>query len=129
MEKTQLILCDSDVLIELFDRNNEKVIVKLNSLGPQNLCISSITYSEILFGSRDKAHQKKLVSNLDKFLLVPISTRIDDLHRELVKEYSLSHKLHIQDALVAATSLILEIPLFSFNKRDFNFIEGLILIS
>lgn len=128
MEKTQLVLCDSDVLIELFDRNNEKAIIKLNALGPGNLCISSVSYSEILFGSRDKIHHRKLVRSLDKFLLIPISTRIDNLHRKLIREYSLSHKLHVQDALVAATALTLDIPLFTFNKRDFDFIAGLILV-
>ncbi len=39
--------------------------------------------------------------------------------------YSKSHSLKIPDALNGATSLYYKIPLFTYNKKDFNFIKEL----
>ena len=58
-----MILCDSDVLIEVFDRNNRKLIERLLGYDENQLCVSSISYSEIIFGSINKRHQKDLLSS------------------------------------------------------------------
>ncbi len=38
---------------------------------------------------------------------------------------SLSHKLCIPDALIAATALIYSIELYTLNSKDFQFIENI----
>jgi predicted nucleic acid-binding protein len=48
---------------------------------------------------------------------------------ELIKTYRLSHGLAIPDALIAATAIITELELFTYNQRDFRFISGLKLFS
>ena len=123
-----MILCDSDVLIEVFDRNNQKLIQQLLGYDANRLCVSSITYSEIIFGSTNKKHQKDLLNYLDKFILLEVNQQIDMIHRKLVLDHSLSHKLRIQDALIAASALRYDIPLYTLNKRDFSFIKELVLI-
>jgi len=128
MEEKGLIICDSDVIIEFFDRANKSIENRLVEMGRENLCISSVTYSEIIFGSIDKDHLTTLSKGLEKFIVVDIDQRVDTIHRELVKKYSLSHKLGIQDALIAATALNYEIKLFTLNTKDFKFIEGLELL-
>ena len=128
MEEKGLIICDSDVIIEFFDRANKSIENRLVEMGRENLCISSVTYSEIIFGSTDKDHLTTLSKGLEKFIVVDIDQRIDTIHRELVKKYSLSHKLGIQDALIAATALNYEIKLFTLNTKDFKFIDGLELL-
>lgn len=128
MEEKGLIICDSDVIIEFFDRANKSIENRLVEMGRENLCISSVTYSEIIFGSTDKDHLTTLSKGLEKFIVVDIDQRVDTIHRELVKKYSLSHKLGIQDALIAATALNYEIKLFTLNTKDFKFIEGLELL-
>ena len=40
-------------------------------------------------------------------------------------QYSLSHKLTIPDALIAATALTHNISLYTLNLKDFRFIQGL----
>lgn len=128
MEKAELVVCDSDVIIELFDRSNKSIENRLIELGTDRLSISSITYSEVIFGAKNKQHQKKLIDQLNRFILIEIDSSIDFIHRELVKRYSLSHRLSVQDAIVAATALKDNYSLFSLNKKDFKFIEGLKLI-
>ena len=39
--------------------------------------------------------------------------------------YSLSHKLTIPDALIAATALVNDLELYTLNIKDFRFIENL----
>ena len=39
--------------------------------------------------------------------------------------YSLSHKLTIPDALIAATALANDLELYTLNIKDFRFIENL----
>jgi len=50
------------------------------------------------------------------------------LARHLLQIYHLSHGLGIADALIAATSIEADIPLFTYNTKDFRFIKGLTLI-
>ena len=128
MEEKGLVLCDSDVLIEVLDRNNQKIIRTLDSFGTENLCISSVSFSEILFGSKNKQHQQSLQSKLATFLLIELTPLIDNCHRDLIITYSLSHGLQVQDALIAATALVFDIPLYTLNAKDFKFIKGLRLI-
>ena len=42
-----------------------------------------------------------------------------------METYSLSHKLTIPDALIAATAIVHDIELYSLNLKDFRFITGL----
>jgi len=128
MEKKELVICDTNILIEVIDRNNKKIIESLVKIGKENLCISSVTYSELLIGAANKLHRSRLLAELEKFILIPIDLKIDQLHRDLINQYSLSHKLSIQDALIASTALHYDIELLTINVKDFKFIKGIKLI-
>jgi tRNA(fMet)-specific endonuclease VapC len=128
MEKKGLVLCDSDVLIELIDRNNQQVFNRIVNFGFSNLCISSVSFSELFCGALNKAHHKKLSKELTKFILCEVGREIDKTHRELIIKYCLSHRLQVNDALIAATALNYQLPLYTLNASDFKFIKGLQLI-
>ena len=123
-----MVVCDSDVLIEFLDKANKTIEDRLVQLGMERLCISSVTFSEVIFGSWNKTHQKSLIKGLQSFALIEIDPAIDSIHRNLIERFSLSHRLGIQDAFVAATALQGEHYLFTLNRKDFSFIEGLRLI-
>ncbi len=123
-----MVVCDSDVLIEFLDKANKTIEDRLVQLGMERLCISSVTFSEVIFGSWNKTHQKALIKGLQSFALIEIDPAIDSIHRNLIERFSLSHRLGIQDAFVAATALQGEHYLFTLNRKDFSFIEGLRLI-
>ncbi|MFY8037255.1 MAG: PIN domain-containing protein [Cyclobacteriaceae bacterium] len=128
MEKERLILCDSDVLIELIDRKNEKIFANCLKFGFTNICISSISFSELICGSLNAEHQLKLIKELDKFILCDLNPTIDKIHHDLIVRYALSHGMKVQDALISATCLFFQMPLYTLNAKDFRFIEGLELI-
>ena len=90
--------------------------------------MSEISASELLYGARDKKHWIILRKFIDQSLVLPITKDISGLHLRLVAEYSLSHKLNVQDALIAATAITLSIDLYTLNVKDFKFIKGIKLI-
>jgi hypothetical protein len=47
---------------------------------------------------------------------------------ELLEKYSLSHKLSLPDALIAATAIVYGIELFTLNLKDFKFIKQVKLL-
>ena len=53
MEKKLVVLCDTNILIELY-KNNQSIISKLQSIGNANIAISSITTGELIFGTLNK---------------------------------------------------------------------------
>jgi predicted nucleic acid-binding protein len=79
-----------------------------------------VTASELIFGAADKKHHLRLSTFISSSIVIPIDKEISDLHFELVKKYSLSYRLKVQDALIAATALTFELPFYSNNKRTLN---------
>ena len=42
-----------------------------------------------------------------------------------MEAYSLSHKLSVPDALIAATAIVHDVELYTLNVKDFRFISNL----
>ena len=120
MEK---ILVDSCIFIDIF-RGNRQLY---QDLLKQKVFLNSIVYMELIQGSRDKIELKRIIKFLKDFKIIPINQKISKKSMELMKTYSISHGLLIPDALIAATAIIKNLPLWTFNRRDFQFIDHLIL--
>lgn len=121
-----MILCDTNILIEFY-KNNPQISQTFRAVGKNELAISVITEAELYFGALNKAELQMIqrhLSSLHRFVLdMAVSTQF--LH--LMETYSLSHKLSIPDALIAATALVHNVELFTLNLKDFRFISGLTL--
>ena len=128
MEEAESIVCDTDVLIEYLDRGNIDVAKKLLLLGMENLLISSVTASELIVGAQDKDHFDRLIKFVSKIKILPITIEVSNTHFELVKQFSLSHRIQVQDALIAATVINSRYKLYTLNTSDFKFIPGLELV-
>jgi tRNA(fMet)-specific endonuclease VapC len=61
---------------------------------------------------------------LNKLEILHIHEGISKNAVELVEEYALSHKLSIPDALIAATAIYYNLPLYTLNLKDFVFIKA-----
>ena len=125
MEGEDLIVCDSDVLIEFLDRENLEIKEKLGSVGFRNLCASAVSVGELLAGARDQKHSKKIQTFTSELIVVPITEAVTDVYLNLIKQYSLSHGLKVQDALIAATVLVFDLRFYTLNTKDFRFIKGI----
>ena len=119
-----MILCDTNILIEVY-RNNASVISMLQQIGQSNLAISDVTRAELFYGSRNKAELQIIRKDLKKLSVLPINQDISENAVALIEKYALSHKLNLPDALIAATALWYNIPLYTLNMKDFRYLEGI----
>jgi predicted nucleic acid-binding protein len=119
-----MILCDTNILIEFY-KNNTAIIQELRQIGSQNLAISVITRAELYYGAINKNELKRIQKHLDLLQNIPTDRSISEQFIQLMANYSLSHKLTIPDALIAATALVNDLELYTLNIKDFRFIENL----
>ncbi|WP_457623393.1 PIN domain-containing protein [Persephonella sp.] len=119
-----MILLDTNIIIELF-KGNIETKKNLENINEKNFSISIITSMELYYGAINKRELTKIKKFLESFDLLLINEEISKISLELIEKYSKSHGLEIPDALIAATSIYYDIPLFTYNKKDFICIEGL----
>lgn len=123
-----MILCDTNILIEFY-KNNPQMTDVLREIGQADLAISAVTEAELYFGALNKAELQKIKRHLSLLQRFPLDTVVSNTFLELMETYSLSHKLSIPDALIAATALTHDVALFTLNVKDFRFIPELNLYS
>ncbi|MGC1374616.1 MAG: type II toxin-antitoxin system VapC family toxin [Anaerolineales bacterium] len=119
-----MILCDTNILIEFY-KGNPKIVETLQNIGPSNLAVSAVTTGELYYGAKDKQELRKIQKHLLLLQQIPLDEEISAHFISLLGVYSLSHKLSIPDALIAATALSQELPLYTLNVKDFRFISKL----
>lgn len=119
-----MILCDTNILIE-FLRGNAPIVQQLQVIGQAQIAASAITQAELLFGARDKRELQSLQKMLSSVQILPVTPAISDRFIQLIASYSLSHRLAIPDALIAATAIEHGMSLYTLNLKDFRFIAGL----
>lgn len=119
-----MILCDTNILIEFYKGNSE-IVQELKEIGFPNLTISTITAGELYFGARDKHELGQIKKNLSLLNQIALDADISERFLALLEEYALSHRLNVPDALIAATALSQNLPLYTLNLKDFQFIPRL----
>jgi tRNA(fMet)-specific endonuclease VapC len=119
-----MILIDTNILIEIY-RNNIPIIEAVKLIGQNNLAVSDITCAELYFGARNKKELHAIAKDMKKLQVLNIQSEVSSKAVELVAKYALSHKLAIPDALIAATSICNNLPLYTLNLKDFIYIDGL----
>lgn len=79
----------------------------------------------MFYGALNKNELNRIQKHLDLLQNIPIDRLISEQFIQLRAQYSLSHKLTIPDAMIAATALTHNISLYTLNLKDFRFIQGL----
>lgn len=128
MAKKQVI-CDTDVMIEYWDitssRHKSTKFVLENEIEIDNIIISAITKMELLMGARNKSEESKIKKKLLRFNTSLINSEITLDALALFERYRLSHGLAIPDCIIASTARITQLELFTYNLKDYKFIESL----
>ena len=117
-----VVFVDSCIVID-FIKGIEDIKNQLSQI--QIPCINFIVEMELLQGAKDRRELKKILKELNSFNRLYFHNEIARLSTQLLKDYGLSHNLQIADAIIAATCLVYNIPLFTHNIRDFKFIPNL----
>jgi len=118
-----LIFLDTCIVIDYINGRLE-----LDSKRIEKCCFNSIVDIEILVGVKNKRDLNTTNKKLNLFKNISIEQEILDLARILLEKYILSHNMAIYDAIIAATCLVYDLPLWTYNKKDFKFIDGIKLI-
>ena len=117
------LLLDTDVLIRAW-RGDAQLVEWLDE---QHAGIDTIARLEFLQGA-NKRQAARALKFIEKFDFVPFSPEVSLVADRLIRQYSHAKGLRLGDALMASTALVEQLPLYSFNTRHFDFIEGLTLV-
>lgn len=123
-----MILCDTNIFISAFNGKMES-IDQLNKIGLSNVVLSAITIMELYQGMGNKKELAQMKKQIKFYDVIHIDTTISEQAIDLVEKYKLSHGLQIPDAIIGATAIACQIPLYTYNIRDFDFLPGLLLYS
>ena len=116
-----MILCDTNIFISAFN-GRQDAIDQLNKIGLEQIALSAITVMELYQGMGNKNELTQMKKRIKYYDVVQIDSAIPTTAIELSETSRLSHGLQIPDALIAATSIVYQIPLHTYNLKDFNFI-------
>ena len=125
-----MYMLDTDTCIYIIKRKPKKVIEKLKKINNANLCISSITYSELLYGAEKSANIAKNLLALTIFLsnveILPYdenaSVDYGLIRAELEKK---GKPIGPLDMLIAAHAKSLKTTIVTNNVKEFERVSGL----
>ena len=115
------IFVDTCIVIEYLKDNIE--------LDKSNCFINNIVLMELYIGAINKRDLREIKTKLQGFKLLEIDQNIMNLSTQIIENFSLSNGAKIQDAIIASTCLINNLPIWTYNIRDFRYIPNLEIVS
>ena len=125
-------MLDTNICIFIIKNKPENVIKKFMECEPGDICISSITYAELVHGvEKSKSRQKNQIALavfLSEIQIIPF----DDLAAQVygVIKTNLQQKgtpIGPLDTLIAAHAKSLNLTLVTNNTREFSRVDGLMI--
>ena len=83
---------------------------------------------ELYQGMSNKTELAQMKRKLKYYDVIEIDTQTSALATKLIEQYKLSHNLQIPDAIIGATAVIHQLPFYTYNTKDFDFISGIDLL-
>lgn len=123
-------MLDTNVCIDYLKGNSEKIRDRIISAPDDTLCISAITFSELMFGVENSSNREKNLVALNFFLLkidiVPYDDQAAAAYGEIRKQLKQEGNLiGGMDMLIAAHARASDSVLVTHNTREFNRVQGL----
>jgi tRNA(fMet)-specific endonuclease VapC len=127
-------MLDTNICIEIIRRRSVSAVERCEAHAGDGICLSAISYSELLFGCEKSSHPAKNRHALEKFLS-PV--QVLDFPAAAGQDYArLRASLEKQgqiigpnDLLIAAHCLHLKSTLVTNNEREFRRVAGLRVIN
>ena len=119
-----MILCDTNIFIHAFN-GNETTIAQMETIGLKEIALSAITLMELYQGMGNKTELAQMKKKLRFYDIVQVDSHISKMAIELMESFNLSNSLQIPDAIIGATAIFYNIPLYTYNIKDFNFMPNI----
>ena len=128
------ILLDTNICIYLINKKSEAILRHFNEYKAGEIGISSITYSELIFGAYKSSKVEQNLEALSEFILPLEIVPFDDeagfaygkIRANLEKKGILIGPM---DLLIGSHAISLQIPLVTNNEKEFNKISEIQLIN
>jgi len=123
MDDWRHLIVDTDFAIEILSVNMDAIdyVMQANS----SLYISVVSKAELIRGAQNKTHLNRILKEIDLFTVIDLDSEVSTTFNKLMQQYTLSHRIGISDAFIAATSLTYDLPLLTCNTRHFTYISGI----
>jgi predicted nucleic acid-binding protein len=118
------IICDTNVFINHF-AGDEKTTERLKAIGSQNILMPSIAVMELYIGMLNKPELKSMQKKVEQYHVLHLNEAASRASLALIHRYRLTHGLLMPDALIAGMDLAYDLEIFSYNLKDFRYIDGL----
>jgi predicted nucleic acid-binding protein len=118
-------LFDTDVLIDYL-RGREQALTFVESLS-ECPTISVITVGELYSGVREGQERTILDQFITGLEIVPVDREMAIRGGLFRRDFLKSHKVEMADVLIAATSVVMGIPLVTLNRKHFPMLPDLIV--
>ena len=126
-----MIIIDTDVLIEIFDKHSKKgdlALFKLES-SHEEIVITPLTLHEILYGIYKYGKKKSKLSGLKQLETIQFTSQDAMLSARLELDCEKKGKMVSRiDSMIAAMAINRSAKLFTFNKRHFQSFSKLKLL-
>ncbi len=119
-----MVLCDTNIFIHAFNSSAD-TIKQLNQIGLANVVLSAITVMELYQGMGNKTELARMKKDISYYDVIEIDQAASELATLLIESYRLSHGLQIPDAIIGASAVVHQLPLFTYNQKDFSFMPNI----
>jgi predicted nucleic acid-binding protein len=120
-----MVLCDTNIFISAFNGRVD-TIDQLSKIGLDDIVLSAITVMELFQGMGNKTELAQMKKKIKFYDVVQIDEAISKKSIEFIETYKLSHGLQIPDAIIGATAVVHQMPLYTYNIKDFDFLPDII---
>lgn len=123
MEGNLKVIIDTDILIKAY--RGDSIKIKNLKLLKSSYCISVMSAIELIAGSKNIKQYASFNKVLKVYPIVHSDETISKIAFNLYKNYVLSHRPKLFDCLIAATALEKKLLIYTDNKKDSDFFEGI----
>ena len=123
-------MLDTNICIYIIKHRPEEVIQKFMEHDPDDICISAITYAELVHGvEKSQAKEKNRVALmvlLSEIQIVPFDDLAAQIYGEIKADLQKKGtSIGLMDTLIAAHAKALNLTLVANNTKEFARVEGL----
>ncbi|MCU0347977.1 MAG: type II toxin-antitoxin system VapC family toxin [Saprospiraceae bacterium] len=120
------VICDTNIFIHHF-QNDPLTVADLIAIGSNSVLLPPIVAMELFRGMSNKNQMAQMKSKLKYYNMIHVNEATSQKALEFIETYRLSHDLRMPDAMIGAMSIVYQIPLFTYNTKDFKYLPGILL--